>query len=120
MSAFALASVVGVPFGLYVGMRFDWHVPFLLLAALGCPVLVVAAKVLPPLRDHVGRSAPIHPLRSLAETFTEANHLNAFALVVTMMFGGFAVIVEPEPLPGRQRRHAQVQTAAGSTSPAAS
>jgi predicted MFS family arabinose efflux permease len=92
MSAFALASVVGVPFGLYLGMRFDWHVPFLLLAALGCPVLVVAAKVLPALRDHVGHSSPTHPLRSLAETFTQVNHLNAFALVATMMFGGFAII----------------------------
>jgi predicted MFS family arabinose efflux permease len=92
MSAFALASVVGVPFGLYLGMRFDWHVPFLLLAVLGCPILVVAARALPPLRDHVARSALVHPLRSLAETFTQPNHWNAFALVMTMMFGGFAVI----------------------------
>jgi MFS transporter, DHA1 family, inner membrane transport protein len=92
MSAFALASVVGVPFGLYLGMRFDWHVPFLLLAALGCPVLVIAAKVLPPLRDHLGRSSHVHPLRALAETFTQVNHLNAFALVASMMFGGFAII----------------------------
>jgi predicted MFS family arabinose efflux permease len=92
MSAFALASVVGVPFGLYLGMRYDWNVPFLLLAALGCPVLVVAVRALPPLRDHLARSTPVHPLRSLAETFSQPNHWNAFALVMTMMFGGFAVI----------------------------
>jgi predicted MFS family arabinose efflux permease len=92
MSAFALASVLGVPFGLYLGMRYDWHVPFLLLAALGCPVLVAAARALPPLRDHVARSAQVHPLRSLAETFSQPNHWNAFALVMAMMFGGFAVI----------------------------
>jgi predicted MFS family arabinose efflux permease len=92
MSAFALASVVGVPFGLYLGMRYDWHVPFVLLAALGCPILVVAARALPPLRDHVARAALVHPLRSLANTFSEPNHWNAFALVMTMMFGGFAVI----------------------------
>jgi predicted MFS family arabinose efflux permease len=93
MSAFALASVAGVPFGLYLGIRFDWHVPFLLLAALGCPVLLVAARAMPPLRDHVGRAALVHPLRSLADTFSQPNHWNAFALVMTMMFGGFAVIV---------------------------
>jgi predicted MFS family arabinose efflux permease len=28
MSAFALASVAGVPFGLYLGTRWGWHVPF--------------------------------------------------------------------------------------------
>ena len=35
MSAFALASVVGVPLCLSLGTRFGWHVPFLLLAAFG-------------------------------------------------------------------------------------
>ena len=34
MSAFALASVVGVPVGIYLGNRFDWHAPFLVLAVL--------------------------------------------------------------------------------------
>src|SRR5213078_2051390 len=57
MSAFALASVAGVPFGLYLGTRFGWHAPFLLLAALGCPVLAIGARTLPPLRDHIGRDS---------------------------------------------------------------
>ena len=55
MSAFALASVAGVPFGLYLGTKLGWHAPFVLLAALGCPVLAVAAVTLPPLRDHIVR-----------------------------------------------------------------
>ena len=38
MSGFALASIVGVPFGLYLGTRYGWHVPFILLGILGCPV----------------------------------------------------------------------------------
>jgi MFS transporter, DHA1 family, inner membrane transport protein len=91
-SAFAFASVAGVPFGLYLGTRFGWHAPFLLLAALGFPVLVIAAKVLPPLRDHVAQASSAHPLRQLAQTFAEPNHLNAFALVVMLMFGAFAVV----------------------------
>src|SRR4051812_33798781 len=92
MSAFALASVFGVPFGLCLGTRLGWHAPFLLLAGLGCPVLGIALRVLPPLRGHLGRAQAAHPLRLLRETFTHPNHLRAFALVVTLMFGGFAVI----------------------------
>jgi MFS transporter, DHA1 family, inner membrane transport protein len=92
MSAFALASVAGVPFGLYLGTRLGWHAPFLLLAALGCPVLVVALRALPPLREHLRRTPSAHPLAILRETFTHPNHLRAFALVVSLMFGGFAVI----------------------------
>jgi MFS transporter, DHA1 family, inner membrane transport protein len=92
MSAFALASVVGVPVGIYLGNRFDWHAPFLVLAGLGLPVLLAAVRVLPALRDHLHHGPHAHLLAKLAETFSQPNHLRAFALVATMMLGGFAVI----------------------------
>ncbi len=41
MSAFAVASVLGVPAGIYLGGELGWQVPFLVLAALGLPVLAV-------------------------------------------------------------------------------
>ncbi len=92
MSGFALASIVGVPFGLYLGTRFGWHTPFLVLGLLGCPVWGIAAATLPPLRDHVARAASNgHPVRVLFETFTQSNHLNAFALVVMLMVAAFTV-----------------------------
>jgi DHA1 family inner membrane transport protein len=92
MSAFALASVLGVPAGIYLGNKLDWHAPFLVLAALGMPVLFAAVRVLPALRDHLHQGPHAHPLAKLAETFSQPNHLRAFALVATMMLGGFAVI----------------------------
>jgi predicted MFS family arabinose efflux permease len=99
MSAFALASVFGVPFGLFLGTRLGWHAPFLLLVGLGLPILFVGARAMPPLRGHLdGRHGPpAHPLRQLVATFTEPNHLNAFALIVSMMLGGFAVIAYLSP-----------------------
>ena len=92
MSAFALASVVGVPAGIELGNRFDWHAPFLVLAVLGLPVLLASIRLLPPLRDHLHQGPHAPPLARLVETFSQPNHLRAFALVATMMLGGFAVI----------------------------
>jgi MFS transporter, DHA1 family, inner membrane transport protein len=92
MSAFALASVVGVPLCFDLGTRFGWHFPFLLLAVLGLPILFVAVKFLPPLRDHLADEVHAHPWRRIRETFSEANHLRAFALIFAIMFGGFSVI----------------------------
>ncbi|MDR3635041.1 MAG: MFS transporter [Isosphaeraceae bacterium] len=92
-SAFALASVLGVPFGIYLGNRFDWHAPFLMLVALGSLVLLVALRVLPTLRDHVrGAHFRAHPLDELRATLTDPGHLRAFALVASLMLGGFLVI----------------------------
>jgi MFS transporter, DHA1 family, inner membrane transport protein len=90
MTGFALASVAGVPLGLYLGTEYGWHVPFLALAIAGLPVLVLARLALPPLDAHVGKSTA-HPVAALIETFTQSNHLNAFALIVTLMIGSFTV-----------------------------
>jgi len=90
MTGFALASVAGVPFGLYLGTNYGWHIPFIALAIGGLPALVLAPFGLPPLDAHVGKSHA-HPLRSLVETFSHANHLTAFALIVMLMIGSFTV-----------------------------
>jgi predicted MFS family arabinose efflux permease len=90
MTGFALASVAGVPLGLYIGTEYGWHIPFIVLAIGGIPALVLARLALPPLDAHVGKTHR-HPVRSLVETFTHASHLNAFALIVTLMIGGFTV-----------------------------
>lgn len=90
MTGFALASVAGVPLGQVLGTKLGWHVPFVTLALAGIPALVLTPFALPRLDAHVGKSHE-HPLRSLAETFTHANHLKSFALIVTLMVGSFAV-----------------------------
>ncbi len=90
MAGFALASVAGVPAGLYFGTKYGWHIPFIALAVGGMLPLVLAPFALPPLDGHVGKRHA-HPLRTLKETFTHSNHLTAFALIILLMFGSFAV-----------------------------
>jgi MFS transporter, DHA1 family, inner membrane transport protein len=92
MSAFAVASVVGVPAGLSLGEEFGWHAPFLTLAALGAPVFFAAYRVMPPLRDHVHQGPHSHPVQQIIATFSHSNHLRAFALTVAVMLGSFSVI----------------------------
>ena len=92
MSAFALASVVGVPICILLGDRFGWHVPFLVLAAVGLPFFLLAQSIMPPLRDHLEGRVHSHPWAQLRQTFSHNNHLRAFALTFVIMFGGFSVI----------------------------
>ena len=90
MTGFALASVAGVPFGLYLGTEYGWHVPFVALAVCGLPVLGLAPLGLPRLDAHVGKNNA-HPLRSVADVFAHPAHLNAFALIIVLMIGSFSV-----------------------------
>ena len=90
MTGFSMASVAGVPLGLFLGTNYGWHVPFIVLAIGGLPALLLTPLALPPLNAHVGKQHA-HPLRSVVETFSHANHLNAFALIVALMIGSFTV-----------------------------
>lgn len=91
MSSFALASVAGVPAGLFLAAQFNWHTPFFVIAAV-CLLLTAGAWVtLPSLADHLKhqRSSPI---ASILEVLRDANHLKAFAFTALMMIAGFTVI----------------------------
>ena len=103
MTGFSLASVAGVPLGLFLGTNYGWHVPFVVLAIGGLPALLLTPLALPPLDAHVGK-LHAHPLRSLVDTFSHANHLNAFALIVALMIGSFTVFPYLSPYLVAQRR----------------
>lgn len=90
MSGFAVASVVGVPFGLYLGDKFGWQVPFYVLVVGGLPTLLLTPLALPRLDAHVGKSTA-HPLRSVLDNFTIGNHLRSFALMIALVIGAFTV-----------------------------
>jgi predicted MFS family arabinose efflux permease len=92
MSAFAIASVVGVPFGLELGRRYGWHAPFIMLAALGLFVLPAGWRALPRLGSHLDEAGNANPLIELHTLMTHPDHLLAFGLMLLLMIGGFSVI----------------------------
>jgi MFS transporter, DHA1 family, inner membrane transport protein len=92
MAAFALASVFGVPIGLSLGQHFGWHTPFFVIAGLGLPILVMALRVLPRLDAHRQTQKKETFTEYLREMFLNRNHQWAFALTVSMQFGGFLIV----------------------------
>jgi predicted MFS family arabinose efflux permease len=97
MSAFSVASSLGLPMGLLLAGYLGWRAPFAVLAGISAVALVVAATVLPSMRGHLRndrRAASLtiaagDRLRGLGGLLTNANHLRAFALMVAIMFTSF-------------------------------
>jgi predicted MFS family arabinose efflux permease len=90
MSAFSLASIFGIPLGLYLASRFGWRTPFLGLAVLVALSLAVASKTVPSLREHL--TDQVKRTGSLRALLFERNSLVACALVIFLMFAGFSVV----------------------------
>ena len=92
MSAFALASVAGVPLGLVFGSWFaDWHAPFWMLGIPSLIVLAVGYRLLPNLRDHLSGQRP-NPIAEIYATVARGVHLRAFAIVMLLVSGSFLVV----------------------------
>ena len=89
MSAFPIASVLGVPFGLLLAGRFEWHAPFFLLTALSAIVLITASRTLPNLRSE---HPPAHPWKQMTAILTHPIHQRGFLLSGALVFAGAAVI----------------------------
>jgi len=90
MSAFSLASILGVPAGLRMGQWLGWRAPFFGVALLGLVLTAVAFRIMPPLRGHLsapgaaaGPSAPLS-----FDILTRATLLN----MVCVMLGVFAIV----------------------------
>ena len=64
MSAFSIASVFGVPLGLWLARHGGFRLPFFVVAGLGLCICVLIQVVLPPLRDHLSmrQETPLNPL----------------------------------------------------------
>ncbi|MBU3738687.1 MAG: MFS transporter [Rhodoferax sp.] len=92
MTSFSVATVAGVPTGLFLASHFSWHVPFFAIAALVGLLGVLAAITVPTLSAHLqtGRSTSV--LRSIAQALADSNHRRAFAFSALLMAAGFTVI----------------------------
>jgi predicted MFS family arabinose efflux permease len=90
-SAFALASVAGVPIAILIAASGHWQYPVLLLGVLCIPVWLLARRVVPDITGHVSDDRA-SPLSNLYETLAVRSHQIAFVFGSLLVLSGFTVI----------------------------
>jgi predicted MFS family arabinose efflux permease len=90
-SAFAVASVVGLPLGLALAESFGRGAPFVAIAALSVPVWLFAFLKLPSLTAHTGAGFG-NPVVELLAAARHPEHWPSFAFMFTLVMGTFTVI----------------------------
>ncbi len=88
MSAFSVASTIGVPCGLYLKQLSDWHAPFYVLAGLAAVILPFCMWFFPPMRNHLARARESHPVTRVLSVWMERDHQMAFLLMAGLTCGG--------------------------------
>ncbi len=93
MTAFSVASVIGVPAGIYLAAEFSWRAPFLTVAGIALVFSFGIYFLLPPLRRHLeGGLVQRNPLRVMGNIFGDPNQRRALFFTIILMLGHFTII----------------------------
>ena len=95
MSAFAVASILGVPFSLYLTNIFhnDWHIPFLLVGAVGVVLIPLIVKYIPVMNGHIqDTEKKEQPMMILGKVLHSPSQRSALLFSCLLMMGHFLIV----------------------------
>lgn len=90
--AFAASQVLGIPVGLYLATRFNWHAPFLLIASLGVVFGAVIALKLRPFTAHLQVQRDTNALTHLWHTATNMFYIRGYGATALLATGAFMLM----------------------------
>ena len=91
MASFGLASIIGVPAGLFIADKVSWHTPFLALALLGLSITVLMFFFIPSMTGHK-QNIPNSPRKVITQIFGGRNTRLGLTFSSLLMFGHFTII----------------------------
>jgi len=94
MSAFAVASVVGIPLSLYLTNTFkgNWHIPFLSIGGLGLLLIPFIIRYIPNMKWHIKTNGNDSLFGPLIKIMKVPFQRTAIVFSFLFMFGHFLVI----------------------------
>ncbi len=93
ISAFSVASIIGVPFALFLAEGISWHAPFIFIGLLGAVIIPFISKYLPAMNKHLDATAErVKPMELLNSIFTNKQQRRALFLSGGLMLGHFLII----------------------------
>ena len=93
MSAFAIASTIGIPLALYLSNLISWHAPFIGIASLGIFLIPFMVIYIPAMSSHLipGEKARLN-LHGFKAVFSNSRQIKALLFTACIMFGHFIVV----------------------------
>jgi predicted MFS family arabinose efflux permease len=91
-TAFAASQVLGIPIGLYLANRWNWHVTFLAIILVAIPVGLIITSYMKPVAGHLSLKHDDSPWNHLTGTLLVPRHVMAFATTALLVTGGYMLM----------------------------
>jgi predicted MFS family arabinose efflux permease len=92
MSAFSMASVAGVPMGLWIANIYDWHAAFYFICLLAGIFWGLSFLILPSIKPSATPKSFSKTLSEFKKLLSQRNYVQSFSLTGTLAFGIFMII----------------------------
>lgn len=92
MSGFALASVAGVPLGIFLSEKYSWHAPFFLIAFIGIFVLIAAYIFVPNVTNHLKGPRNTDPFHLYKQVLKDRNMVYGLLFSICIVYTHFSII----------------------------
>ena len=91
-TAFAASQVLGIPLGLFISNRWGWHMPFLLIVAVGLIVGIVIFLKLQPVDAHLKLKQEGNAFLHLWNTLKNKDYILGFFATSLLSLGGYMMM----------------------------
>jgi predicted MFS family arabinose efflux permease len=91
-TAFAASQVLGIPVGLFLANRWNWHVSFGAIVLLAIAVLLAVLILMRPVNEHLRLKQDRNAFAHLIATVSEPSYTLAFGVTTLLATGGFMLM----------------------------
>ena len=93
MSSFSVASVIGIPIGLFLANKFSWHAPFIFIGIMGIFLIPLLIKFIPPMKQHlIQKKEGGYFVQTIKNIFANKRQVLALALGACLWSGHFLLV----------------------------
>lgn len=90
--AFAVSQILGLPIGLYLATKFNWHITFFMIVGLAAVIGIAVVSKMKPLTGHLKLQTQRNPLLHLWNTVKKRDYRIGFMATALLSMGGFMLM----------------------------
>ena len=91
-TAFAASQVLGIPVGLFLANRWNWHVAFGAIVGLAIAVIAAVLTLMRPVNEHLRLKQDRNAFAHLIATVAEPGYTLAFGVTTLLATGGYMLM----------------------------
>ena len=91
-TAFAASQVLGIPVGLFLANRWNWHIAFGAIVVMAVAVIVAVLFLMRPVNEHLRLKQEKNAFAHLIATVSEPTYTLAFAVTTLLATGGYMLM----------------------------